>query len=161
MALHISCILRRKFDLHTARVFAIVPLNKNYYIMTIVYILGAFMAVGAVLFCFIYQVEANKQKARKPEQKSESEVKNAVTEVLRLSDHLRIVEQLQYEETCKEELMQLIHDLFFFQELKNPEWLKNTLRQNYERYVQYDDAENQALARMFKKIMDDLPQNSR
>lgn len=128
---------------------------------TIVYILGAFMAVGAALFCFIYQVEANKQKTRKPEQKTESEMKNAVNEVLRLSDHLRIVEQLQYEEICKEELMSLIHDLFFFQELKNPEWFKNTLRQNYERYVQYDDAENQTLARMFKKILDDLPQNSR
>lgn len=93
--------------------------------------------------------------------KSPTDLKEAVNEVLRLSEHLRIVEQLQYEEICKEELMSLIHDLFFFQELKNPEWLKNTLRQNYERYVQYDDAENQALARMFKKIMDDLPQNSR
>lgn len=93
--------------------------------------------------------------------KSPTDLKGAVNEVLRLSEHLRIVEQLQYEEICKEELMSLIHDLFFFQELKNPEWLKNTLRQNYERYVQYDDAENQALARMFKKIMDDLPQNSR
>lgn len=93
--------------------------------------------------------------------KTPTDLKEAVNEVLRLSEHLRIVEQLQYEEICKEELMSLIHDLFFFQELKNPEWLKNTLRQNYERYVQYDDAENQALARMFKKIMDDLPQNSR
>ena len=93
--------------------------------------------------------------------KTPTDLKEAVNEVLRLSEHLRIVDQLQYEEICKEELMSLIHDLFFFQELKNPEWLKNTLRQNYERYVQYDDAENQALARMFKKIMDDLPQNSR
>ena len=93
--------------------------------------------------------------------KTPTDLKEAVNEVLRLSEHLRIVEQLQYEEICKEELMSLIHDLFFFQELKNPEWLKNTLRQNYERYVQYDDAENQALARMYKKILDDLPQNSR
>lgn len=93
--------------------------------------------------------------------KTPTDLKGAVNEVLRLSEHLRIVEQLQYEEICKEELMSLIHDLFFFQELKNPEWVKNTLRQNYERYVQYDDAENQTLARMFKKIMDDLPQNSR
>lgn len=93
--------------------------------------------------------------------KTPTDLEGAVNEVLRLSEHLRIVEQLQYEEICKEELMSLIHDLFFFQELKNPEWLKNTLRQNYERYVQYDDAENQALARMFKKILDDLPQNSR
>lgn len=93
--------------------------------------------------------------------KTPTDLKGAVNEVLRLSEHLRIVEQLQYEETCKEELMSLIHDLFFFQELKNPELVKNTLRQNYERYVQYDDAENQALARMFKKILDDLPQNTR
>ena len=93
--------------------------------------------------------------------KSPTDLKGAVNEVLRLSEHLRIVEQLQYEETCKEELKSLIHDLFFFQELKNPELVKNTLRQNYERYVQYDDAENQALARMFKKILDDLPQNTR
>lgn len=93
--------------------------------------------------------------------KSPTDLKGAVNEVLRLSEHLRIVEQLQYEEACKEELMSLIHDLFFFQELKNPEWVKNTLRQNYERYVQYDDAENQTLARMYKKILDDLPQNSR
>lgn len=93
--------------------------------------------------------------------KSPTDLKGAVNEVLRLSEHLRIVEQLQYEEACKEELMSLIHDLFFFQELKNPELVKNTLRQNYERYVQYDDAENQALARMFKKILDDLPQNTR
>ena len=93
--------------------------------------------------------------------KTPTDLKGAVNEVLRLSEHLRIVEQLQYEETCKEELMSLIHDLFFFQELKNPELVKNTLRQNYERYVQYDDAENQALARMYKKILDDLPQNSR
>lgn len=92
--------------------------------------------------------------------KTPTDLEGAVNEVLRLSEHLRIVEQLQYEEICKEELMSLIHDLFFFQELKNPEWVKNTLRQNYERYVQYDDAENQTLARMFKKIMDDLPQNS-
>lgn len=93
--------------------------------------------------------------------KSPTDLEGAVNEVLRLSEHLRIVEQLQYEETCKEELMQLIHDLFFFQELKNPEWLKSTLQNNYERCVQYDDAENQALARMFKKILDDLPQNTR
>lgn len=93
--------------------------------------------------------------------KTPTDLKGAVNEVLRLSEHLRIVEQLQYEEACKEELMSLIHDLFFFQELKNPEWVKNTLRQNYERYVQYDDAENQTLARMYKKILDDLPQNSR
>lgn len=93
--------------------------------------------------------------------KTPTDLEGAVNEVLRLSERLRIVEQLQYEEACKEDLMRIIHDLFFFQELKNPEWLKNTLRQNYERYVQYDDAENQALARMFKKIMDDLPQNCR
>ena len=93
--------------------------------------------------------------------KTPTDLKEAVNEVLRLSEHLRIVEQLQYEEACKEDLMRIIHNLFFFQELKNPEWLKNTLRQNYERYVQYDDAENQALARMYKKILDDLPQNSR
>lgn len=93
--------------------------------------------------------------------KTPTDLEGAVNEVLRLSEHLRIVEQLQYEEACKEELMSLIHDLFFFQELKNPEWVKNTLRQNYERYVQYDDAENQTLARMYKKILDDLPQNSR
>lgn len=93
--------------------------------------------------------------------KSPTDLKGAVNEVLRLSEHLRIVEQLQYEEACKEDLMQLVHDLFFFQELKNPEWVKDTLQNNYERCVQYDDAENQALARMYKKILDDLPQNSR
>lgn len=93
--------------------------------------------------------------------KTPTDLEGAVNEVLRLSEHLRIVEQLQYEETCKEELMQLIHDLFFFQELKNPEWVKDTLQNNYERCVQYDDAENQALARMYKKILNDLPQNSR
>lgn len=93
--------------------------------------------------------------------KSPTDLEGAVNEVLRLSEHLRIVEQLQYEEACKEDLMQLVHDLFFFQELKNPEWVKDTLQNNYERCVQYDDAENQALARMYKKILDDLPQNSR
>lgn len=93
--------------------------------------------------------------------KSPTDLEGAVNEVLRLSEHLRIVEQLQYEEACKEDLMQLVHDLFFFQELKNPELVKDTLQNNYERCVQYDDAENQALARMYKKILDDLPQNSR
>lgn len=93
--------------------------------------------------------------------KSPTDLEGAVNEVLRLSEHLRIVEQLQYEEACKEDLMQLVHDLFFFQELKNPEWVKDTLQNNYERCVQYDDAENQALARMYKKILNDLPQNSR
>lgn len=93
--------------------------------------------------------------------KTPTDLEGAVNEVLRLSEHLRIVEQLQYEEACKEDLMRIIHDLFFFQELENPEWLKSTLQNNYERCVQYDDAENQALARMYKKILDDLPQNSR
>lgn len=128
---------------------------------TILCIILAVMGVGTILFCITIQVDANKQKALKHKPAQESEVKGAVNNLLRLSDHLRIVEQLQYEETCKEELMQLIHDLFFFQELNNPEWLKDTLQNNYERCVQYDDAENQALARMYKKILDDLPQNSR
>lgn len=93
--------------------------------------------------------------------KTPTDLEGAVNEVLRLSEHLRIVEQLQYEEACKEDLMRIIHDLFFFQELENPEWFKDSLQKIYENCIRDGDAKNQALARMYKKILDDLPQNSR
>lgn len=93
--------------------------------------------------------------------KTPTDLEGAVNEVLRLSEHLRIVEQLQYEEACKEDLMRIIHDLFFFQELENPEWFKDSLQKIYENCIRDGDATNKALARMYKKILDDLPQNSR
>lgn len=93
--------------------------------------------------------------------KSPTDLKGAVNEVLRLSEHLRIVEQLQYEEACKEDLMLIIRDLFYFQALENPEWFKDSLQKIYGRCIKAGDAKNQALARMYKKILDDLPQDSR
>ncbi len=93
--------------------------------------------------------------------KSPTDLKEAVNEVLRLSEHLRIVEQLQYEEACKEDLMLIIRDLFYFQALENPEWFKDSLQKIYGRCIKAGDAKNKALARMYKKILDDLPQDSR
>lgn len=87
--------------------------------------------------------------------KSPTDLKEAVNEVLRLSEHLRIVEQLQYEEACKEDLMLIIRDLFYFQALENPEWFKDSLQNIYGRCIQAGDAKNKALARMYKKILDD------
>ena len=57
--------------------------------------------------------------------------------------------------------MRIIHNLFFFQELEDPESLKDSLQKIYESCIQAGDAKNQALARMYKKILDDLPRNSR
>lgn len=93
--------------------------------------------------------------------KSPTDLKGAVNEVLRLSEHLRIVEQLQYEEACKEDLMLIIHDLFCLQALENPEWFKDSLQKIYGNCIRAGDAKNKALARMYKKILDDLPQDSR
>lgn len=124
--------------------------------------LGAFAFVLLVaLFVVVATFAPKLPELLERKKKTPTDLKGAVNEVLRLSEHLRIVEQLQYEEACKEDLMRIIHDLFFFQELENPEWFKDSLQKIYENCIRDGDAKNKALARMYKKILDDLPQNSR
>lgn len=77
-----------------------------------------------------------------------------VSEMMRLIEQLKVIEQLQYEKACKDELMEEIHSMFFFEELKNPEDVLQEFSKKAEAFANNADKENEKIAEMYKAIVE-------
>ena len=119
--------------------------------------LGAFALLLGVIWggvaiqkrkCKCHTLEAQRQ-----------ELVDAAQTISDLVDEMGVVKELQYERACKEELMALIHDLFFFRSLKEPrkekEWIEH--RSVGNNVASADEA--QAIAEMYKEILQGIRPN--
>lgn len=106
-------------------------------------------------------IHLNKQvknlKSGTSEAKSEEglqELEQAVDKLMAVRKKLEVVERLQYGHRCKEELMKVIKDLFFFGQLKDPEKRATYFASKAENYHDrtWDEAENLELAKMYEEL---------
>ena len=79
-----------------------------------------------------------------------------VDKILYLLKELKVVDRLKYEKSCKEALMTDLHDLFFFDELKDRELYLQRLRQKADIRSASENEEDQAIGRMYRKIVEDI-----
>lgn len=109
-----------------------------------------------VLLCIVFSM--NRQikdlKSSTSEAKSEEnllELEKAVDKLISVRNKLEVVEKLQYGHRCKEELMKVIKDLFFFGGLKDPAERATYFARKAENYRDrtWDEAENLELAKMY------------
>ena len=123
--------------------------NLILFVMEILWIILA--AVGGFILGFCLARRASKVQCKC----HHSDVlMQKVDDLLRLSEDLELIEQLQYEKACKEELMGEIHGMFFFDEFKNPDDVLQALSKKAERFANSSGEENEKIAEMYKAIVD-------
>ena len=81
-------------------------------------------------------------------------LKQNVDDLLRLSEQLKIIEQLQHEKVCKDKLMEEIHSMFFFKEFKNPDAILQDFIQKAKAFSGNADKEEEKIAEMYKAIVE-------
>ena len=77
-----------------------------------------------------------------------------VSGLMRLIEQLKVIEELQHEKACKDELMEEIHSMFFFEELKNPEDILQEFSKKAEAFANNADKEDEKIAEMYKAIVE-------
>lgn len=126
--------------------------------------------VLVVVFCLLLVVLAaygsylvgravQKEKCRHHTMYEMSEqLDEAVDTVLRMEEKLALVKSLQYEKACKEDLMEVVKQMFFFRYFKNP---KDVYKELEEKMKEAAEAtcfvkENQVVAEMYRTLLDNI-----
>ncbi len=84
-----------------------------------------------------------------------NDIKEAVSSLLRVVDKTKIIESLQFDETCKRELLEEIKSLIFFDDLKDAKKYYERLKQKENAYNErtWNVQENQALVKMYHELV--------
>lgn len=128
----------------------------NDVLLVMVFLLILF-PIGYVCYAFGQMFQKRRCRHHKVSEMSE-QLNGAVDEVLRLEKELALIKMLEYERVCKEDLMQVVHKLFFFREFKNPGEVCNMLEEKMNQAAASTcfTEENQAVAEMYRKILEDI-----
>ncbi|MBE6452600.1 MAG: hypothetical protein E7012_03830 [Alphaproteobacteria bacterium] len=122
---------------------------QNIIILCLVVIIFTLLAI---VFKQYLEIKYYQEKLIKP--KDLTELNRAVARLISVRDKLKIVEQLQYESYCKEELVSLIKDFFFFGNFTNSAEVFDYInRQEKECSLKIADDEAQAMARVYQEIL--------
>ncbi len=128
----------------------------NDVLLVMVFLLILF-PIGYVCYAFGQMFQKRRCRHHKVSEMSE-QLNGAVDEVLRLEKELALIKMLEYERVCKEDLMQTVHQMFFFRQFKDP---KDVCEELKEKINQAANAtcfkeEQQAVAEMYRKILEDI-----
>lgn len=119
-----------------------------------------FIVLGVCLFLllawiFFLACRSTKRKDKcKCECQQSDVLKQNIDDLLRLSEQLKIIEQLQHEKVCKDKLMEEIHSMFFFKEFKNPDAILQDFIQKAKGFGGNADKEDEKIAEMYKAIVE-------
>lgn len=82
------------------------------------------------------------------------DLEKAADDLIGVMKKIDVVGKLRYEKECKEALIKEIKDLFFFEELVDPEQKLRHLQASLNSYQDkpYDEEENAALAKMYHEL---------
>lgn len=80
-------------------------------------------------------------------------VEKCVKHILELSKEIKLIEELQYEKACKEALMEDIHDMFFFKEIKFPKEVKMMFKKKIEELEKSNFEEDKQIAEMYRQLV--------
>ena len=128
--------------------------------------MNTFMMAGIAVFvcgvagCVIYDCLKFRKNARSRYggYRPEDALDEAAGSLLRIADELEIIRRLRYEKACKEDLMQTVHQMFFFRQFKDPQDVCEELKEKMNQAAGSTcfTEENQAVAEMYRKIIEDI-----
>ena len=125
-------------------------------------VIGLGLLAILLVFGFMFYIAGRSDQKKKCRYHAMSEMSEqldeAVDTILRLEEKLALIKSMENERACKEDLMQTVHQLFFFREFKNPEEVHKTLEDKMEHAAGATcfTEESRAVAEMYRKILDDI-----
>ena len=119
--------------------------------------LESFIFIVAVLLIWnlivLYQLKA--QSKPNDNKQINDDIRESVSSLLKVVETTKIIEKLQFEESCKRQLIEEIKSLVFFGELKNPEMFYNRLIKRQEAFnaKTWNVQEHQAIVKMYDELI--------
>ena len=122
---------------------------------TIIIVLAVvIIALLSIIFNLSKQIKDLKAGKGVSSEDNLQELEMAIGKLMAVRDKLEIVDKLRYGYRCKEELLKLVKDLFFYGQLKEPEERATYFARKAESYRDrtWDEAENLELAKMYDEL---------
>ncbi len=131
-------------------------INLNFYIMETTISILILVSIVLLGICISQSVQLKKCKDAQncEECACNFDLEKACDHLLYVMKNVDVVGKLRYEKECKEVLIKEIKDLFFFEELVDPEQKLKHLQATLNSYQDkpYDEEENAALAKVYQEL---------